>query len=157
VPADLFKYAINATDFDDVFYNTALTTIPENLFAKAVKATSFTNTFAYTGISAIPENLFANCPEVTSFNYIFERCENLTTIPVGIFDYNRKVNEFSSVFSNSNKITGESPYTVINGVKVHLYERKNYTDEFVTPASFESAFGGCSKLTDYANIPTEWK
>jgi hypothetical protein len=101
--------------------------------------------------------LFANCPEVTSFHYTFYTCKNLTTIPAGIFDNNHKVNDFSAVFGCNYKVTGESPYTVINGVKVHLYERKNYTDEFVTPASFESAFGGCSKLTDYANIPTEWK
>jgi hypothetical protein len=210
VPADLFKYAINATNFSYVFYNTALTAIPENLFAKAVKATTFRYAFAGTGISAIPENLFANCPEVTSFggtfshcasltaipekmfaknakvttfssafsytnissipeklfancpevtsfNSTFSQCKNLTTIPVGLFDNNRKVNDFAWVFYADNKVTGESPYTVINGKKVHLYERKNYTDEFVTPASFNFAFGGCTKLTDYANIPTEWK
>ena len=211
VPADLFKYAINATNFDYVFYETALTAIPENLFAKTVKATSFSSAFASTGISAIPENLFANCPEVTSFSGTFNNCEALTSIPeklfancpevtsfsstfsdcdalttipeklfancpevmsfsstffdcdaltaipAGIFDNNRKVNTFTQVFYSNGQVTGESPYTVINGKKVHLYERKNYTDEFVTPANFIDAFLSCYQLTDYANIPTEWK
>ena len=54
-------------------------------------------------------------------------------------------------------ITGESPYTMIDGQKVHLYERVNYPEHFTTPTSTYHAFGNCTGLTDYAQIPTNWK
>ena len=210
--ANLFEYAINATDFDYVFSNcSSLTEIPEDLFKNNVKVTSFDYAFAETsistiseglfvncpdvesfshtfegckfltaipedlfanccrvlsfwsvfyacdGLTTIPENLFANCPEVTNFQYAFGNCKNITMVPVNIFDYNRKVDNFQHVFSVCYKITGESPYTIINGEKVHLYERKNYGEEFVSPTSYGSAFLRCDLLTDYANIPADWK
>ncbi len=54
-------------------------------------------------------------------------------------------------------LTGESPYTMIDGQKVHLYERVNYPDHFTEPTLFIMAFRYCTGLTDYAQIPSDWK
>ena len=83
----------------------------------------------------------------------FEDCDNLQTIPVGLFDKNTNVTNFggysssdyfSGTFSGCSNITGESPYTVINvdgqDVKVHLYERANYPDYFTAPARIYNCY-----------------
>ena len=54
-------------------------------------------------------------------------------------------------------LTGESSYTMVNGKKVHLYERQNYPEHFTTPKYFKYAFYGCTGLTDFAQIPSDWK
>ena len=57
-----------------------------------------------------------------------------------------------------NSIRGkESPYTRVGGVKVHLYERSEYPDDFITPL----VYGGCLSafyLDDEAEaIPVSWR
>mgnify|MGYP007132127645 FL=1 len=54
-------------------------------------------------------------------------------------------------------LTGESPYTMIDDQKVHLYERANYPKHFTTPTDFKYTFSSCTGLTDYAQIPSDWK
>ena len=46
---------------------------------------------------------------------------------------------------------------VINGKKVHLYERKDYPNEFFVINSHTSAFNNCTNLTDYESIPSNWR
>jgi hypothetical protein len=55
------------------------------------------------------------------------------------------------------KYKGESPYTEINGVKYHLYERASAPDYFVKPTLYLGCFYACNNLTDWDNIPSEWK
>ena len=110
-----------------------------------------------TSITIVPEKLFWNCENVTSFANIFVDCKSLTHVPVNIFDNNRKVYDFGSAFFYCFDLMGESPYTIVDGVKYHLYDRYKNPDYFVTPLTFGGAFGGCGNLSDYEEIPSDWK
>ena len=179
------------TEFSITFYECAsLQSIPENLFANCPLVESFWATFSgCTSIRSIPENLFAHSPNVTNFRFAFSRCNSLTeipdnlfthnpnvttfaqtffcctsiqSIPAGLFDNNKKVTSFQSTFRNCTSLTGESPYTMVNGKKVHLYERRDHTDEFTKPydnfeSGYSSTFCNCISLTDYAQILSSWK
>ena len=137
---------------------TSLKSIPETLFANCQKVISFHSAFkGCSALMSIPENLFANCPKVTDFTGTFFGCTALTTIPTSLFDNNRKVTSFSLTFSNCTSLTGESPYTMIGGQKVHLYERKNYPEQFTAPNLARYTFTNCINLSDYTQIPNEWK
>ena len=94
---------------------------------------------------------------MTSFASTFNSCSNLINIPNNIFDNNRRVTSFYNTFYSCYNVVGESPYTIINGVKYHLYERSNNPDEFIKPTNFDNCFSGCSKLSDYQYIPNDWK
>ena len=61
------------------------------------------------------------------------------------------------LFVNCHNLVGESPYTIIDGVKYHLYERADAPDYFMRPADISRCFAGCSQLDDYNDIPDEWK
>jgi hypothetical protein len=73
-----------------------------------------------------------------------------------LFDSCRRVTNFQSTFAYIYSIVGESPYTVINGVKYHLYERIHNSDEFVNPLYYNGCFNGCSQLTDFSTMPNAW-
>lgn len=185
LPEGLFSACKSATDFGYCFFGcSSLTSIPENLFAGCPemtnashlfsecknllaipaklfsgnpKITSFEQSFgSCTSLTSIPSGLFDNCPNVNDFYYAFYNCYNLKTVPVSIFDNNRRVTNFGSTFMACYKINGESPYTVINGVKYHLYERADNLDEFVAPISFGGCFNGAD-FSDRDQIPDGWK
>jgi hypothetical protein len=88
---------------------------------------------------------------------MFLGCASLKEIPAGLFDGLTKITNFSNTFKSCTGLTGESPYTVVNGVKVHLYERADNTSTFSKPTSTTSCFLDCTQLSDYEDIPTGWK
>ena len=136
----------------------ALKSIPEKLFANCPKVNSSFQTFALCkSLKSIPTGLFAHNPEVTDFSGTFSGCSALESISEKLFANNTKVTNFSYTFKNCSALTGESPYTMIEDQKVHLYERADYPEHFTTPTSTYQAFGNCTGLTDYAQIPTNWK
>ena len=95
--------------------------------------------------------------DLTSLANAFSGCSALESISEKLFANNTKVTNFSYTFKNCSALIGESPYTMIDGQKVHLYERADYPEHFTTPTSTYQAFGNCTGLTDYAKIPTNWK
>jgi hypothetical protein len=110
-----------------------LSELPEDLFSYSPKARIISNTFRGCGMAVIPEQLFAGNPEVTNFGEAFRGCTSLQSIPSGLFDNNRCVTDFRMTFWGCWNMNCESPYTVIGGKKVHLYERKDYLDHFIAP------------------------
>ena len=185
VPEGLFKACAKATEFGDAFsLCKSLTSVPENLFAncleahsirgtfkgcsslrgipeklfdKNVKATSFEYTFyECSALTAIPARLFSSNTETTSLNYCFYGCASITRIPSSLFDNNRKIERISGCFGSCGSVSGETPHTVIDGVKVHLYERFDYPDYFVTPIETRWCFSS-GQYNDIENIPAEWK
>ena len=170
IPEGLFDNCPEVTEFSQTFMGcTKLKSIPEGLFDNNTKVVYFgwsggggDGTFdGCTALTSIPEGLFDKCTEVVGFAYLFHDCTGLTSIPQGLFDKCIKATNFVEVFSNCTGLTGESPYTTIkvdgSDVKVHLYERASYSEHFTTPTNFGYAFYECTGLTDYANIPAEWK
>ena len=156
IPSDLFSYCPNVTSFRGTFDGcSGLTSIPVDLFSYCPNVTSFDDTFSgCSDLTSIPVDLFSNCPNVTSFRGTFGGCFGLTSIPTGLFDNNRKVTDFARCFSSFRNLSCESPYTVIDGAKVHLYERENYPDYFVAPTSYS----GCFESGSYTDeIPSSWR
>ena len=67
---------------------------------------------------------------------------------------------FVNLFDGCTSLTGESPYTVVNGVKYHLYERTSANSEasgFKAVTAHDFAFRGCTGLSDYSKIDGTWK
>ena len=155
IPEGLFEKCTKVTDFEVTFGDcSSLTSIPERLFDRCTKVTDFSHAFRdCSSLTSIPEGLFENCTEVTSFFNTFRGCSSLTSIPEKLFDNCTQVTSFEYTFYDCTKLGGESPYTVIDGVKYHLYERYLKTDHFRAP-NVSSCFKGCTRLSDYSNIPS---
>jgi hypothetical protein len=154
IPANLFRNNSQVENFFGTFDNCDnLKSIPVSLFSTNSKVTSFENTFSSCcSIESIPAALFAKNKNVRSFGSTFNYCFNLKEIPTTLFDNNRKVLNFNYTFYGIDGIMGESPYTMIDGVKYHLYERHLNPDHFVTPTDYYGCFSGCWNLTDRDEI-----
>lgn len=158
IPEDLFAGCAEMQNANNLFHECKnLLSIPSKLFVGNPKITSFEGTFGYCyKLTSIPEGLFDNCPNVSSFQNIFSCCSALKSVPVSIFDNNRKVTNFYFAFYFCPSVVGESPYTIINGVKYHLYERVDNPDEFVAPISYRCCFQG-AYFSDLDQMPEGWK
>ena len=159
IPAGLFDNNVKVTDFRSTFaYCGNLTTIPEGLFDKCTEVTDFQWTFSNcSALTAIPEGLFDHCTKVEIFHSTFDYCTALQFIPGGLFDHCTEVATFEYTFRGCSNLTGESPYTLVEGVKVHLYERYLYPQYFTAPTSYNLCFSNSEGLTDYGSIPSDWK
>lgn len=112
-------------------------------------------------------NLFANCRLLTDVTDVFKGCANIQLAlrvfqncavlnpPVNVFDDCKKAYSFKECYNNLPAATNESPYTVVNGQKVHLWER---TPElgFALPIKYDFCFTDSPNFADYANIPEAW-
>lgn len=185
IPSDLFAHCSKTVTFSSAFQDcVCLTSIPEYLFSSSPLVTNYQCVFANCkSLVSIPEGLFSNNPLVTNFYGVFNNCQSLTSIPAGLFSNNTLVLDFTFAFSSctlleyipvelfSNclrveyfrhafeycrSVKGESPYSIVNGEKVHLYERELYADYFVRPEG-ERCFNECYQLTDRDNIKSEWR
>jgi len=54
---------------------------------------------------------------------LFRDCGKLKSIPASMFDEAVKLKTLTSTFQGCASLEGESPYTVVDGVKYHLYDR----------------------------------
>ena len=158
IPDGLFANCTAATTFDTCFKGCdSLTAIPEGLFANCTAATTFNGCFWHcTGLTAIPDGLFANCTAAKTFNTCFADCTSLTAIPDGLFANCTAVTVFRSCFSGCSSLTGETPYTMVDGKKIKLWERSP-ENGFATVNDYDVCFDGCTGLSDYAEIPADWK
>lgn len=185
IPENLFSHCVNTTDFSFTFSHcTALVSIPDRLFDHCVSVIRFSSTFSQCyALTSVPEAIFANNPSVVDFSWVFSECRSLQEIPAGLFLNNKEVTSFSysfqacsalteipaSLLDNQRKITNcqwmfngcgnvrsESPYTWIDGQKVHLYERINYPDYFVTPIHHDYCFASCGRMADSSLFPESW-
>lgn len=188
IAADAFV-GLNGTslNFQKAFLNcTSLQEVPDGLL-KETKISTYTSLFAgCTGLLRVGSEVF-NCASATSFSSVFDDCTSLQTVgekllidpvkmtsvlnlfrnctslrsvPADIFDEATKLKTLTSTFQNCSSLEGESPYTVINGVKYHLYERTAESAEttgLTAITSSKNCFTGCMKLSDYDMIPAAWK
>lgn len=160
VPAGLFKNSPLVNNIGRVFNGCSqLETVPGDIFncPSLSKANNSASLFQNcTNLISVPEGLLDSFTEATGFATLFSGCTNLKTVPVSLFDACKKVNSFANAFNGCTALTGESPYTLVEGVKVHLYERS--TDNgFKAPSTKTKCFFNCTGLSDYDLIPTAWK
>ena len=112
-------------------------------------------------------NLFTDCKSLTDVTDVFKGCVNIQLAlrvfqncavlnpPVNVFDDCKKAYSFKECYNNLPAATNESPYTVVNGQKIHLWER---TPElgFALPIQYDFCFTDSPNFADYANIPEAW-
>ena len=169
LPENLLANCAEATDAIRMFLGcTSLKTIPEKFFAGTPKLTKFEETFAEcTALETIPEKLFSAIGTTTTsvtLSHCFYGCKALKSLPAGLFDTVTRINYIYGCFADCTSLTGESPYTMVDGEKVHLYERVQSTTANPTPfprvpsskGAHIGCFANCTGLTDYATMPSEW-
>lgn len=154
------KGALSAlTDFTSCFARcTSLKSIPADLFASMKKVTRLPGIFyECKALTEIPEGLFDHNPEVTYISYSFDGCSNLRRVPAHLFDQMRILQSTTRLFHGCHSLSGESPYTLVSGKKVHLYERQYHPTEFLEITNHSETYDNCTGLTDYGAIPNDWK
>lgn len=165
VPDDLLGANEKITTVTKMFMGcTSLESVPEGLFAGTPAITSFEATFSgCTALASLPEKLFAAIGTKTSsitLSECFYKCSSLSSLPAGLFDTVRRISYIDSCFEGCSSLKGESPYTVIGDTKIHLYERER-GDDFpnapVNASAHANCFTGCTGLSDYSEIPSDWK
>lgn len=162
IPYDLFKNIYGQPKnnmFESIFANTAITgKIPSDLFA-GLNGTSTVNLFNATFLNCkylegpIPAGMFGKLygsPAGYFFRQTFNGCSNLSgSIPENLFGdipgEPQGSGFFSYTFRGCKKLTGES--AKINGK--YLYE--------IWPEIETRMYNGATGLTDYADIPSNWK
>ncbi|MCD8182366.1 MAG: leucine-rich repeat domain-containing protein [Bacteroides sp.] len=148
-------YSVGSGVFEECI---SLQSIPEDLFAGNPLAKDMSYIFANCKLlTSIPEDLFKKNTQIEQLEAAFLNCLALKSIPVTMFDTNRKLANVTYLFSGCSGVKGESPYTFIDGKKVHLYERDNYITEFVSMQYSARCFTSCTELTDYPDMPALWK
>ena len=157
IEGPLFSGTITPAEsmFAGTFYDSGLTSIPADLFAGVRGAPAeytFSNTFTFTNITSIPENLFAGIQGAPA-EYMFARTfayAPITSIPENLFagiSGPAANSMFYSTFNSCTSLTGPSART--NGQ--YLYE--------IWPdvSSYMSTYRGATGLSDYAQIPSDWR
>ena len=162
IPADLFRYntLVSTYGFYRTFYGcTGLTgSIPTDLFRynTLVSTDGFNATFyGCTGLTSAPSLLFAYVPNCNSFQSVFQDCNKLQ-LPADLFSaagdkgtrfLNKTVN-----FANAMRI---GTFTGTQGTAPDLW---NYDFGSGTPTK-TTCFTGqtVGSVTNYADIPAEWK
>ena len=159
IPSGLFNNCTQVESFKNTFNGcTGLTEIPPGLFDNCSSVMTFASTFHNcVNLKEIPSGLFNNCTQASDFMSTFQNCKNLTEIPFGLFDNCKEIENLMVTFAGCKNLTGESPYTIIENNKVHLYERNDKTGEFIKPKYFYSCFSECVGLSDFSDLPNEWK
>ena len=169
VPENLLSNCAEAKYAERMFLGcTSLKSIPEKLFAGTPKLQSFEETFAEcSALEAIPEKLFSAIGTTTTsitLSCCFYGCKALKGLPAGLFDTVTRIDYIYGCFADCTSLTGESPYTMVDGEKVHLYERVQSTTANPTPfprvpsskGAHIGCFANCTGLSDYATMPSEW-
>ena len=160
IPADLFAGCSAATTFMQCFSGCeALGAIPAGLFDDCTQVEVFQSVFMdCVALKSIPEGLFDKHPNAVKFNFTFADCTGIESVPVSLFDNCRKATAFTQTFRACSAWQGESPYTLVDGTKVHLYERSKYPDAFekAPSSSTNGTFRACTGLADYEKMAADY-
>lgn len=179
IPPQMFRGCPNLKDVTGAFgYSDRIPNV-DYMFADCPKLIEAPQAFFCMNLlSAV--SAFENCTSLKSVVYLFKECKKLTDVtnvfkgctnikhaarvfqdcavlnpPVNVFDDCKKAYNFKECYNNLPAATNESPYTVVNGQKVHLWER---TPElgFALPTQYDFCFTDSPNFADYANIPEAW-
>lgn len=123
-------------------------------FENCTSLKSVADLFASSKLLTDVTNVFKGCTNIERAPRVFQNCAVLNP-PVNVFDDCKKAYLFNKCYNNLPAATNESPYTVVNGQKIHLWER---TPElgFALPTQYDLCFADSPNFADYANIPEAW-
>ena len=114
------------------YINAKFTEIPEWLFSKKTTSTVMSTFTMCNNITSIPEGLFKNNLNITSFARIFYNCKGLTSIPEGLFKNNINAINFENSFTGCSGLTS---------IPEGLFKNN------INATNFENVFVGCLGLT----------
>ena len=86
IQAKMFSKCTHLKDVSSMFYKCWMDKIPGDIFEGCDEIETAENTFAFSKITKIPVGLFSNKRHLDSVKGCFQWCENLTSIPEGLFD-----------------------------------------------------------------------
>lgn len=179
IPPQMFRGCPNLKDITAAFTYSLRIRNVDYIFADCPKLIEVPQAFAFmnilsavsafencTSIKSVPD-LFTKCEKLTDVTNVFKGCTNIELAPrvfqncavlnppVNVFDDCKKAYNFNKCYNNLPAATNESPYTVVNGQKIHLWER---TPElgFALPTQYDFCFTDSPNFADYANIPEAW-
>ncbi len=154
VPADLFKYSVNAKKFNNSFNScTKFTTIPAGLFSYNTIAEEFVGCFYMTAITSIPSTLFTGLTAIKTFQNCFQYCSELTSIPSTLFDdqgLSLSVNWMNCFQAQATS----SAYSKITSAAPTLWTKGNSP---VGTACFNNRTTSPNWFSNSASIPAGWK
>jgi phage tail protein X len=179
IPPQMFRGCPNLKDATAAFVYSLRIQNVDYMFADCPKLIEATQALAYINITSAVSafenctslksvvDLFASCGLLTDVTNVFKGCTNIQLVlrvfkkcavlnpPVNVFDDCKKAYNFKECYNNLPAATNESPYTVVNGQKIHLWER---TPElgFALPTQYDFCFTDSPNFADYANIPEAW-
>lgn len=179
IPPQMFRGCPNLKDVTAAFMYSRRIRNVDYIFADCPKLIEVQQALAFmnilsavsafencTSIKSVPD-LFTKCEKLTDVTNVFKGCTNIELAPrvfqncavlnppVNVFDDCKKAYNFNKCYNNLPAATNESPYTVVNGQKIHLWER---TPElgFALPTQYDLCFADSPNFADYANIPEAW-
>ena len=183
IPANLFNGMSKVTDLSGMFRGCKkLASVPEGLFSGMTEVIYLSSMFSgCTSLISIPEGLFSGMTKATMIRYCFSGCTSLTSIPVSLFREQVNATNFYSCFS-SVPASAIHPNIFCDEATEKATRFANVTPDFsdcfysltgtvagTAPALWEytykaeptkdSCFSGNSAttLSNYGDIPTEWK
>ncbi len=164
VSATMFCDVAGVTSLAGIFDGcSALRSVPADLFKGMTGITTMSNLFrGCSSLASVSKDMFGEMAAVTNVSGMFSGCTSLTAFPVDFFDNMLKITNVGNLFNGCQNIFGESPYTVVNGKKIHIYERINTAETGMASiatasSSRKGCFAGCTGMTDFASIPDMWK
>ena len=93
--------------------------------------------------------------DVTSFMSCFYGCSSLTSIPENLFASNTAVTIFTSCFYGCTNLTSSCP---VDNDGTPIYNRSaSGKDGYAVVINSVRCFYNCTKMADYASIPSGWK
>lgn len=156
-PQKLLWECPDITDASSMFAHCdSLESFPERFFLHTNKIELLSSFFSYDQrLTDLPDDFLSYCPELRVLWQAFCCCSSLKTISSSFFDNNRKLQDTQEMFFCCG-LTGESPYTIFEGKKIHLYERENEPDWFYPISKeYNRAYTG-NNFTDKALMPKNW-
>ena len=183
VPEGLFSCMTKVTDLTALFRScSSLVSIPVGLFNGMTEVTNLSYCFSYcTALTSFPEGLFSCMTKVTELTALFDGCSSLVSIPAGLFSEQVNATYFRYCFR---RVPAKAihPNIFCNEATEKTTRFANVTPNFsncfygltgtvagTVPALWEytykatptktGCFGGNSvtTLSNYGDIPTEWK
>lgn len=183
VPEQMFRWCPRLLTVSRIFsYCRALKTKMDYMFADcpALNSVEYSLFEAFEVQSAV--GILSNSLAITNADFMFMKCKALTdvtdmffggeytkltsaigifydcpllNVPSSVFDLAKRIIKFKNALALNPSATNESPYTVVNGQKIHLWER-TVALGFAVPTVYELCFTDSPNFADYANIPETW-
>lgn len=145
--------------------------IPPSLFASCYSLINVNNLFSKCAslIGELPDSLFRNCPNIESLTYSFHATPITGYLTGNMFSNNKYIKDMSGLFYGCSGLSRIEPtlltaenHRYIVGLDSTFRECVGLTGEapklWVTHTSATRAycFTGCTKLSNYSEIPEGW-